>query len=153
MYVPTLGGSGLLHLLAAHPRVVAIFGVAATVTALTAPHAPGRLVGTAGHIERIESAFSQRITALGEERQTAAEQQAVRLLERNDRQQIELAVRQFLQTCGAACTDISSDRIVGDRALLVRVLMLGELDKQAGASQANVVGSVRQNHVATKGTN
>jgi hypothetical protein len=35
----------------------------------------------------------------------------------------------------------------------VRVLMLGELDKQAGASQANVVGSVRQNHGATKGTN
>jgi hypothetical protein len=30
MYAPTFGGSGLLHLLVAHPRVVAIFGVAAT---------------------------------------------------------------------------------------------------------------------------
>jgi len=153
MYVPTLGGSGLLHLLAAHPRVVAIFGVAATVGALMAPHAPGRLVGTAGHIERIESAFSPRVAALGEERQTAAEQEAVRLLEQNDHQQIEVAVRQFLHTCGAACTDISTDRVVGDRALLVRVLMLGELDKQARAPHANVVGGVRQKNAVTSGTN
>jgi hypothetical protein len=153
MYVPTLGGSGLLHLLAAHPRVVAVFGVAATVTALMAPHAPGRLVGTAGHIERIESAFSPQIAALGEERQTAAEQQAVRLLERNDHQQIELAVRQFLRTCGAACTDISTDRVVSDRALLVRVLMLSELDKLAHTPQANVAGAASHTNRPTGRTN
>lgn len=153
MYVPTFGGSGLLHLLAAHPRVVAIFGVAATVGALMAPHAPGRLVGTAGHVERIESALGPRIAAVAEERQTAAEEQAVRILERNDRKQIEAAVARILRTCGAACTDISTDRVVSDRALLVRVLMLSELDALAQAPQTNVVGAPAHTNRPTPGTN
>jgi hypothetical protein len=140
MYVPTFGGSGLLHLLAAHPRVVAIFGVALTVGALSAPHAPGRLVGTASHLERIEAAIRPQI-AVAEERQTAAEEEAVRLLERNDRQQIESAVRQMLRRCGAGCTDISTERVVSDRALLLQVLMLSELDKLAGKPRTDVAGA------------
>jgi hypothetical protein len=141
MYLPTLGGSGLLHLLAAHPRVVAIFGVAATVGALMAPHASGRLVGTTGHIERIESAIGPQLGAVAEQRQTAAEEEAVRLLEHNDRKQIEAAVTRMLRTCGTACTDISTARVMSDRALLVRVLMLSELDTLAHTPQANVAGA------------
>ena len=76
MYLPTFGGSGLLHLLAAHPRVVAILGVAATVGALMAPHAPGNLIGTAGHIERLESGIDEPFVAVAEERQAAAEEEA-----------------------------------------------------------------------------
>src|SRR5215204_1187243 len=116
MYVPTFGGSGLLHLLAAHPRVVAIFGVAMTVGALNAPHAPGRLVGTASHIEQIES-----------------------------------AVRQMLRKCGAGCTDITTDRVIGDRALLVQVLMLSELDKLASQPKTDVAGA-RQSDRPTSAT-
>lgn len=152
MYVPTFGGSGLLHLLAAHPRVVAIFGVAATVGALMAPHAPGRLVGTAGHIERIESAIRPQI-AVAEERQTAAEEEAVRLFEQNDRQQIEGAVRQMLRACGSGCTDISTDRVIGDRALLLRVLMLSELDKLARTLRADVAQAPRHTDRPVRGTN
>jgi hypothetical protein len=150
MYVPTFGGSGLLHLLAAHPRVVAIFGVAMTVGALNAPHAPGRLVGTASHIERIESAIRPQV-AVAEERQTAAEEEAIRLLERNDRKQIESAVRQMLRKCGAGCTDITMDRVIGDRALLAQVLMLSELDKLASQPKADVAGA-RQSDRPTNGT-
>jgi len=151
MYVPTFGGSGLLHLLAAHPRVVAIFGVAATVGALMAPHAPGRLVGTADHLERIESAIRPQV-AVAEERQTAAEDEAVRLLEQNDRQQIEVAVRQMLRTCGSGCTDISTDRVMSDRALLVRVLMLSELDKRAHTPRTDAAVTTRQTGHRTSGT-
>ena len=140
MYLPTLGGSGLLHLLVAHPRVVAIFGVVATVGALTAPHAPGRLVGTASHIERIESAIRPQV-AVAEERQTMAEEEAVRLLEQNDRAQIESAVRRILRACGTGCTDISTDRVISDRALLLEVLMLSELDKLARAPRTDVAGA------------
>jgi len=150
MYVPTFGGSGLLHLLAAHPRVVAIFGVAMTVGALNAPHAPGRLVGTASHIERIESAIRPQV-GIAEERQTAAEEEAIRLLERNDRKQIESAVRQMLRKCGAGCTDITTDRVIGDRALLVQVLMLSELDKLASQPKTDIVGA-RQSDRPTSGT-
>ena len=142
MYLPTFGGSGLLHLLAAHPRVVAIFGVAATVGALMAPHAPGRLVGTADHIARIESAIRPQI-AVAEERQTTAELEAVRLLERNDRKQIEHDVQRMLRLCGAGCTDISTNRVIGDRALLLEVLMLSELDKLARTPGADVAGAPR----------
>ena len=143
MYVPTFGGSGLLHLLAAHPRVVAIFGVAATVGALMAPHASGRLVGTGDHIERIESAIRPQ-GALAEERQTVAEEEAVRLLEQRDRKQIESAVRQMLARCGPGCTDLSTDRVINDRALLLEVLMLSELDKLARTPRTDVAGAARQ---------
>ena len=152
MYLPTLGGSGLLHLLAAHPRVVAIFGVAATIGALIAPHAPGQLVGTSHHIERIESAIRPQV-AVAEERQTAAEEAAVRLLEQNDRAQIDSAVRRMLRTCGSGCTDISTERVIGDRALLLEVLMLSELDKLARKPRTDVAGATRQADRPTSVTN
>lgn len=153
MYVPTFGGSGLLHLLAAHPRVVAIFGVAATVGALMAPQAPGRLIGTAGHVERIESALGPTIAAVVEERQAAAEEEAVRLLEQNDRKQIEAAVARILRTCGVACTDISTERVVSDRALLLQVLRLSQLDALARTPRTNVVGGASHTSRPARGTN
>jgi hypothetical protein len=151
MYLPTLGGSGLLHLLAAHPRVVAIFGVAATVGALIAPHATGQLVGTAHHIERIESAIRPQV-ALAEGRQAAAEEEAVRLLAQNDRKQIESAVRRMLRACGTGCTDISTDRVIGDPALLLEVLMLSELDKLARTPRTDVAGAAQQTNGQTSAT-
>jgi hypothetical protein len=142
MYLPTFGGSGLLHLLVAHPRVVAIFGVAATIGALIAPHATGRLVGTANHIERIESAIRPQVE-VAEERQTAAEEEAVRLLaERSGANQS--AVRRVLRACGTGCTDISTERVISDRALLLEVLMLSELDKLARTPRTDVAGAARQ---------
>jgi hypothetical protein len=151
MYLPTLGGSGLLHLLAAHPRVVAIFGVAATVGALIAPHATGQLVGTAHHIETIESAIRPQ-AAVAEERQTEAEEEAVRLLQQNDRAEIESAVRRMLRVCGTGCTDISTDRVLRDRALLLEVLMLSELDKMARKPRTDVAGGAPQTDHPTGAT-
>ena len=152
MYAPTFGGSGLLHLLVAHPRVVAIFGVAATIGALMAPHATGQLVGTASHIERIEAAIRPQV-GVAEERQSAAEEEAVRLLERNDRAQIESAVRRILRACGTGCTDISTDRVISDRALLLEVLMLSELDKLARTPRTDVAGAAPRTNRPTSVTN
>jgi hypothetical protein len=151
MYLPTFGGSGLLHLLAAHPRVVAIFGLAATVGALMAPQAPGRLVGTDRYMERIEAAIRPQI-AVAEARQTDAERDAVRMLDGADEREIRDAVRHMLKQCGSGCTDISTERILADRALLVRVLMLNELDKIARGTRAAAATGGRP-APATTGTN
>jgi hypothetical protein len=130
MYLQTFGGSALLHLLASHPRVVALFGIAATAGLLIAPHAPGRLLGTATRIERIEAAIRPQ-AALTEERQIAAERAAALLLERQAKADIAAAVKQTLKRCGSGCTDISTESVISDELLLERVLVLYELDKMA----------------------
>ena len=56
MYIQMFGGSALLHLLAAHPKVVALFGIAATATMLMTPLGPGGYIGSGGHLDRIEAA-------------------------------------------------------------------------------------------------
>ena len=130
MYFQTFGGSALLHLLAAHPRVVALFGIPATVTMLMAPQGPGRYAGTAGHLERLEAAIRPQ-AGLTEERQVFAERRAAQMLERHEGAEISAAVGEMLRRCGSGCTDISSNSIVSDPAMLRRVLYLYELDQLA----------------------
>ena len=153
MYLPTLGGSGLLHLLVAHPRVVAIFGVAATIGALIAPHAPGQLVGTAQpyrtHRVRDPSAGRRRRGT----RKRRPKRRPCGCSQQNDRAQIESAVRRMLRACGSGCTDISTERVISDRALLLEVLMLSELDKLARTPRTDVAGAARQTDRPTSVTN
>jgi hypothetical protein len=135
MYTQMFGGSALLHLLAAHPRVVALFGIAATAAALISPLGPGRYAGTESHLERIEAAVRPQ-AELTEARAAAAERAAARLLASQNAEEIAAAVTNTLERCGAGCTDISTDRIVSDPSLLRRVLVLHELDVQARAAGA-----------------
>jgi len=133
VYIQMFGGSALLHLLAAHPKVVALFGIAATATMLLTPLGPGRYIGSGSHLARIEAAVRPQ-AAITEARQAAAERAAARLLARQNQTEIAGAVTLTLERCGAGCTDISTARIISNPELLRRVLVLHELDFQARAA-------------------
>jgi NH3-dependent NAD+ synthetase len=141
MQTPTFfGGSALLHLIAAHPKVVALFGIAATVSLLMAPHGPGRYLGTDTHLRRIEAAVRPQ-ERTSEARQRFAEGAATQMLARRDKQAIATAVRQTLSRCGHGCTDISTEDVTADEVLLRRVLVLYHLDREA---RGIVTGDSRQ---------
>ena len=134
MQTPTFfGGSALLHLIAAHPKVVALFGIAATVSLLMAPHGPGRVLGTDAHLRRIEAAVRPQ-ASISEARERAAESAARGTLVRHDEAEIAAAVRETLSRCGAGCRDVSSEDVVKDEVLLGRVLVLYHLDREARRS-------------------
>ncbi len=131
MQTPTFfGGSALLHLIAAHPKVVALFGIVATVSLLMAPHGPGRYLGTDSHLRRIEAAVRPQ-ASISEARERSAESAAIEMLARRDREEIATAVRQTLSRCGPGCTDISTKDVTADDLLLRRVLVLYYLDREA----------------------
>ena len=130
MQLPIFGGSALLHLIAAHPKVVALFGIAATVSLLMAPHGPGRFLGTDTHLRRIEAAVRPQV-ATSEARERIAEGAAVYMLARRNSAEIATAVRQTLGRCGSGCTDISTEDVTADDVLLRRVLVLYFLDQEA----------------------
>ena len=134
MYTQMFGGSALLHLLAAHPKVVALFGIAATATMLVTPLGPGRFAGSGSHLARIEAAVGPQADVT-EVRQAAAERAAARLLAGQNTTEIAAVVKLTLDRCGAGCTDINTERIVSDPELLRRVLVLHELDVQARAGE------------------
>lgn len=135
MYLQTYGGSALLHLLAAHPKIVAAFGIAATVAMVIAPHGPGRYVGTATHLARLESALAGQ-AHVTEARQREAERAAAVLLESEREDDIASAIHVTLRRCGSGCTDLNTARVVSDPILLRRVLVLYELDRAATGSAA-----------------
>jgi hypothetical protein len=130
MQTPIFGGSALLHLIAAHPKVVALFGIAATVSLLMAPHGPGRYLGTDTHLRRIEAAVRPQ-AGTSEARERFAEGSALRMLARRNRDEIATVVRQTLRRCGPGCTDISTEDVTADDVLLHRVLVLYFLDQEA----------------------
>jgi hypothetical protein len=74
------------------------------------------------------------------------------LFEQNDRKEIETAVRQLLRNCGPRCTDISTERVIRDRALLLEVLMLSELDKLARTPRTVVVDAAPKGDRPALGT-
>jgi len=144
MYLQTFGGSALLHLLAAHPKVVGAFGIAAVVAMLITPQGPGRYVGTATHLARLEAAIATE-GSVSEPRQLAAERGAARLLERGERGEIRAAIEHTLRRCGNGCTDLSTARVARDPILLRRVLVLYELDRLATARDV-AIGTARAGH-------
>ena len=142
MYLQILGGSALLHLLAAHPRVVALFGLGLTAAMLAGPLGPGRQVGTATHLTRIEAAIRPQLE-ITDAREAAAKQSAQRILARQEPGEIPAIVAETLRRCGSGCTDISTARITSDARLLREVLVLHELDKAARASQESRLAAPR----------
>jgi hypothetical protein len=140
MYPYTFGGSALLHILAAHPRVVAFFGIAATVSMLISPLGPGRYSGTARRLEQLEASVkvNNLVTA---ERQAKAERAATSMLERAADAEIAAAVDYTLHRCGSGCTDLSTPTVVADPELLRRVLVLYDLDTSITAPVATSVAA------------
>jgi hypothetical protein len=60
MYLNSFGGSGLLHILAGHPRLVAGFGLVGAVALLASPVGPGTYRGTAKYATSIERVIHDR---------------------------------------------------------------------------------------------
>jgi hypothetical protein len=132
VYLTTIGGSGLLHLLAAYPRVIGALGLTATVAILLSPVGPGRQIGTASALARLDRTIADRAAVAPSARDHAAAAVA-EMLERKNDAEIMAAVNGVLQRCGAGCTDLTSAAVVGDPILLRQVLVLRQLDEAAAA--------------------
>jgi hypothetical protein len=135
MYFPIFVGSALLHLLAAYPRIVALFGIAGTVAMLVAPHGPGSYRGTAAYLDRVDAEISER-APIAAESQARAERAVTAMLDAGRREEIEAAVERALSACGPGCTDLSTPLVMQDQQLLKRVLVLSDLDKRVEAARS-----------------
>ena len=140
MYFPIFVGSALLHLLAAHPRIVALFGIAGTVSLLVAPHGPGNYRGTAGYLERLDAQIGETAPIASEYR-TRAERTADTMIENGRPEDIEAAVDRALRACGSGCTDLSTPLVLKDPRLLKRVLVISDLDRRVEAARSLATGS------------
>ena len=139
MYFPIFAGSALLHLLAAHPRIVALFGIAGTVSLLLAPHGPGNYRGTAAYLERLDAQIGETAPIASEYR-TRAERAVEAMIENGRPEEIESAVNRALRECGSGCTDLSTPLIMDNKELLRRVLVLSDLDRRVEAARAIASG-------------
>ena len=126
MYFNTFGGSALLHLLAGHPRVIAAFGIAATVAMLVSPLGPGKHLGSDGYVSAIDRTVpsGQGLdSALLEEARGAADQ-----LEQMPKDVVHEAVQGALSACGAACVDLTPSVVEHDPRLRRDALLLYAID-------------------------
>jgi len=140
MYLHTIGGSALLHLLMAYPRLILILGIAGTVAAVNAPHGPGRYVGTEHYLARLDATIAQSSGDQGALEARAA-RMATTAMELSSPTEIQAAVTYTLHECGSGCTDLSTPIVTSDADLLEGVLTLYYLDQLK--SDANAGGGRR----------
>jgi hypothetical protein len=137
MYLNMFGGSGLLHILAGHPRVVAAFGLVGAVGLLASPVGPGTYRGTGKYASAIERVIHDQGTntiVANAERQAAGEVSGTR-------EQLEPLVQHTISACGTPCADVTVDGVFADRALLKEVLVLDAIQNQLSTSTTSVNGS------------
>jgi hypothetical protein len=140
MYFPIFTGSALLHLLAAHPRIVALFGIAGTVSLLFAPHGPGNYRGTATYLERLDAQIGETAPIASEYR-IRAERAVDAMIANGRHEDIESAVDRALRACGPGCTDLATPLVMGNKELLKRVLVISDLDRRVEAARNVAAGS------------
>ena len=142
MYLNTIGGSALLHLLVGYPRLVMFFGIAGVVAMTAAPHGPGRYAGTGAYFATLDAAYQGRLV------DPAAEQRAQRgataMLERFQPSEIREAVDYTLRQCGPGCTDLATPVVIDDPELLRHVLVLYQLDQPDVRERTSVAVSARR---------
>jgi hypothetical protein len=126
MYFNMFGGSALLHLLAGHPRVVAAFGIAATVTMLVSPLGPGKHGGSEAYVAAIDRTIPSRPgldSAAVVQARNAADQ-----LAQMPKSVIHEAVQDALAACGAACVELTPAIVERDPKLLHDALLIYQID-------------------------
>ena len=129
MYFGFLGGSALLHLLAAHPKVVAAFGIVATVAMVTTANGPQNYIGSGQEMRRIErSVVAQQLVA---DADIAGVNEVARRLAEESREEIEPMVRQVLSQCGQGCASLTPAIVMRDEALLRSALIVWELERRS----------------------
>ena len=134
MYFHFLGGSALLHLLAAHPKIVAVFGIVATIGMLSTSTAPHTTLGLGRHARDVERSLT-REGRVDEEFVRAAG--ALSNASDLSRAQVEAAVRHFLAQCGTGCNDLTPAVVMGDAKLLQKALFVAALDRRSAADSAH----------------
>lgn len=150
MYFPSFlfGGSSFIHLLASHPRAVAVFGLGALLSTLWTPLGTPNVVGTAGQLARME----HHARALDTEDATTvrrAQESARVMVQRATPAQLAELVDTTLGQCGVACIDVDRGAVLANRALLHDVILLHELerahDQRIAARPSAVVHTGTQN--------
>jgi len=135
VYLNSFGGSGLLHLLAGHPRVVAAFGIVGTVALLVSPLGPGVQGGSARYAEALDRSVSPGISAtLIADAQESADAQLSESPE-----VLDGVVGQTLHLCGPQCGAVTPAIVLKDPVLLRKVLLLHEVNLRATGQHADVV--------------
>ena len=126
MYFNTFGGSALLHLLAGHPRVVAAFGIAATVAMFISPLGPGKHAGSEAYAQAIDRTIpaDAGLDSADVARARAAAEQLAQM----PKGVIHEAVRDTLSACGSACAELTPAIVEGDPKLLHDALFIYQID-------------------------
>ncbi len=139
MYLTMFGGSTLLHVLAAHPRVVATLGIAATVTMLVSNSA----VADRARANRYVHALDQTVASHGRVDAGLLAEAADRAarLETGDPREMDAAVRHALSACGAGCVELTPEIVEHDRGLRQAALYIAELDRVAAAQAVQSTAS------------
>jgi hypothetical protein len=129
MYFNSFGGSTLLHVLAAHPRVVATLGIAGTVAMLTTSLGRTDYVGANRYANALDEAiasYSQVDDAQIENAYTISVQ-----LQATRSPRMRAAVRDALHACGRGCAELTPAIVENDHSLLKKALLVAELDRVA----------------------
>ena len=130
MYSPSVlfGGSSLIHLLASHPRVVALFGMGALIgSLLQSPFGTPDVIGTAGYVKQLDELARQQ-NAVDPEIVVQARARA-RQMEELPRNRVREIVGATLRECGSACISVQTSAVLEDRELLADVLLLHTLNQ------------------------
>ena len=147
MYFNFLGGSALLHLLAAYPRVVAAFGIAGTVAALITSMGPQGYMGVGGHIRALDrTVVSGNVVDPSIVDEAAVE---ARRMAEMPGDEIRPIVTSVLRECGRGCGDLTSVVVMGDPALLHQALYVWALNHSA-ADQSVAARGRRAQSVARR---
>ena len=143
MYSPSMffGGSSLIHLLASHPRVVAVFGLGALVsTLLQSPFGTPDVIGVAGYVKQLDQVTRQQQLVdpqvVLQARTTAGE------LAELPKNRLSAIVEETLRECGPACISVQTSAVLNNREMLADVLLLHTLTQvnvQRAAARAKSV--------------
>lgn len=139
MYLPSLffGGSSIIHLLASHPRVVAVLGLGALMSSLLTPFGLSDVRGTAAHLERLDRAAVSRMSE-GSDDATIERARTVAMARvQLPREQLQGIVDDTLRRCGHDCVGTSAQAVLSNPALLQDVLFLHELNQKGTVGAAS----------------
>jgi hypothetical protein len=129
VYFSFLGGSALLHLLAAHPKVIGAIGIAAAVGLLAAPNGMHSYMGAGQHMVAIErSVVADNVVS---DLTVADAERAARLRAKMSRADVESDVRYALSACGQGCAALTPAVVMNDTELLDKALYVAELDRRS----------------------
>ena len=128
MYSPSMlfGGSSLIHLLASHPRVVAVFGLGALVsTLLQSPFGTPDVIGVAGYVKQLDQVARQQ--ELVDPQIVVQARAAASALGKLPNNRLSAIVEETLRECGVACISVQTSAVLNNREMLADVLLLHTL--------------------------